>query len=144
MMNMADALERRCVSAAPWFPTSTFCSRCGAAAEKVGSDDDEGSRSQIRNAFAGEIAIDREVGRGSMAVVYVGFDVVARGRVAISVACQTIRPIPDHRSLQARGENGRGAEPSEVIPIYGLRNSATGECAFMQFVDGIVFDVVLR
>src|SRR6476646_5584509 len=93
---MAEALERRCrLCGAMVSATSTFCSRCGAAAEKAGSDEDDDLATQIRGLFAGEIAIDREVGRGSMAVVYVGFDVELERRVAIKVLLPDIAADPE-------------------------------------------------
>src|SRR2546430_12432699 len=93
---MADVLERQCHLCGATVPAkSTFCSRCGAAAEKSAGDDDDELVYQVRSLFAGEIAIDREIGRGAMAVVYLGFDLELERRVAIKVLLPDIAGDPE-------------------------------------------------
>jgi len=142
---MAEALERRCrlcgaiVSAA-----STFCSRCGAAAEDVGGNDDELAE-QIRALFTGEIAVDREIGRGSMAVVYAGFDLELERRVAIKALLPDVALDPEFADRFKREAKMVAAlNHPNVIPIYSFRNSQTLSAITMQFVDGNSLDVVLR
>lgn len=143
---MTDVLERRCrLCGATLSATSTFCSRCGAATEQSGRDEDDDLAAQIRTLFGGEIAIDREIGRGSMAVVYVGFDVELERRVAIKVLLPDIAADPEIADRFKREAKMVAAlNHPNVIPIYGLRNSATVSAIIMQFVDGNSLDVVLR
>ena len=143
---MAEALERRCrLCGAMVAASSTFCSRCGAAAERSGGDEDEELAAQVRALFAGEIAIDREIGRGSMGVVYAGFDVELERRVAIKVLLPDIAADPEIADRFKREAKMVAAlNHPNVIPIYGLRNSATVSAIIMQFVDGNSLDVVLR
>jgi serine/threonine-protein kinase len=124
---------------------STFCSRCGAAVEKVEREDDEELANQVRTLFAGEIAIDREIGRGAMAVVYLGFDLELERRVAIKVLLPDIAADPQIADRFKREAKLIAAlNHPNVIPIYGLRNSPTISAIIMQFVDGNSLDVVLR
>ena len=143
---MAEAVERRChLCGAMASAKSTFCSRCGAAAEQSGGDEDAALAAQIRALFAGEIAIDREIGRGSMAVVYIGFDVELERRVAIKVLLPDIAADPEIADRFRREAKMIAAlNHPNVIPIYGLRNNATLSAITMQFVDGNSLDVVLR
>ena len=143
---MADVLERTCRLCGAMVPVkSTFCSRCGAAAEKSGRDEDEDLANQVRTLFAGEIAIDREIGRGAMAIVYLGFDLELERRVAIKVLLPEIAvdsEIADRFKREAKMI--AALNHPNVIPIYGLRNSPTISAIIMQFVDGNSLDVVLR
>jgi len=141
---MTEVLERKCRLCGASVPAkSTFCSRCGAAAEKRGGDDEIAD--QIRALFAGEIAIDREIGRGNMAVVYLGFDLELERRVAIKVLLPEIAAdseIADRFKREAKLI--AALNHPNVIPIYGLRNSPAISAIVMQFVDGNSLDVVLR
>ena len=143
---MTEGLERRCRLCGAMVPArSTFCSRCGAAAEKSGGDEGEALTDQVRALFAGEIAIDREIGRGSMAVVYLGFDLELERRVAIKVLLPDVAGDPDIADRFKREAKVIAAlNHPNVIPIYGLRNNATVSAIVMQFVDGNSLDVVLR
>ncbi len=143
---MTDVLERQCRLCAATVPAkSTFCSRCGAAAEKSADADDDEHTYQVRARFAGEIAIDREIGRGAMAVVYLGFDLELERRVAIKVLLPDIAGDPEMADRFKREAKMVAAlNHPNVIPIYGLRNSPTISAIIMQLVDGKSLDVVLR
>jgi serine/threonine-protein kinase len=144
---MAEALERRCRLCGAMVPArSTFCSRCGAAAEQgANAGEDQELVERVRSLFAGEIALDREIGRGSMAVVYVGFDLELERRVAIKVLLPDIADDPEIADRFRREAKLVAAlNHPNVIPIYGLRNSPTVSAIIMQFVDGNSLDVVLR
>jgi serine/threonine-protein kinase len=123
---------------------STFCSQCGAAAEQRAAEDDE-LTDQVRSLFAGEIAVDREIGRGSMAVVYVGLDLALERRVAIKVLLPDVAGDADIADRFKREAKLIAAlNHPNVIPIYGLRNSAALSAILMQYIDGNSLDVVLR
>src|SRR5262245_42915643 len=95
-VSTTDVAERKCRLCGAMVPArSRYCSRCGAAAEQVASDEDDELANQIRALFAGEIAIDREIGRGAMAVVYLGFDLELERRVAIKVLLPDIAGDPE-------------------------------------------------
>ncbi|MGH7620067.1 MAG: protein kinase domain-containing protein, partial [Gemmatimonadaceae bacterium] len=143
---MTDLLERKCRLCGALVPaTSTFCSRCGAAAEQSGGDDDEELANQVRTLFAGEIAIDREIGRGAMAAVYLGFDLELERRVAIKVLLPDMAGDPEiNDRFKREAKMVAALNHANVIPIYGLRNSPTISAIIMQFVDGNSLDVVLR
>jgi serine/threonine-protein kinase len=142
---MTEVLERRCRVCGAAVPSkSTFCSQCGAAAAKRG-DEDEDLANQVRALFAGEIALDREIGRGSMAVVYLGFDLELERRVAIKVLQPDVAGDPEIADRFKREAKLVAAlNHPNVIPIYGLRNSSRLSAIIMQFVDGNSLDVVLR
>jgi len=144
-LSMTEVLERRCrLCGAPVSAKSTFCSRCGAAAEKSGGDDED-LANEIRALFAGDIAVDREIGRGSMAVVYLGFDLELERRVAIKALLPDVAGDPEIADRFKREAKMVAAlNHPNIIPIYGLRNSSTLSAIVMQFVDGNSLDAVLR
>ena len=142
---MTDVLERRCrLCGAAVSAKSTFCSHCGAEVQHASAANDE-LADQIRALFAGEITIDREIGRGSMAAVYLGFDPHLERRVAIKVLLPDVAgdsEIADRFRREAKLV--AALNHPNVIPIYGLRAGGALSAIIMQFVDGNSLDVVLR
>ena len=145
-LRMSGVSERKCRLCGALLPTqATFCSRCGGSADRLGADEDAALANEVRALFAGEIAIDREIGRGSMAVVYLGFDLELERRVAIKVLLPDIAGDPDIGDRFKREAKLVAAlNHPNVIPIHGVRNSPTLSAIIMQFVDGNSLDVVLR
>ena len=145
-LSMSDVLERKCRLCGNMVPAkSPFCSRCGAAAEQPGADEDDELATQIRALFSGEIAIDREIGRGAMAIVYLGFDLELERRVAIKALLPDVAWDTDIADRFKREAKLIAAlNHPNIIPIYAVRNSATISAIIMQFVDGNSLDVVLR
>jgi serine/threonine protein kinase len=143
---VTDVFERRCRLCGAAVPAkSTFCSRCGAAAARnADGGEDEELADQVRTLFAGEFAIDREIGRGAMAVVYLGFDLELERRVAIKVLPPDIADAEMADRFKREAKMVASLSHRNVIPIYGVRNSPTISAIIMQLVDGNSLDVVLR
>jgi len=80
-----------------------------------------------------------------MAAVYLGFDPHLERRVAIKVLLPDV--AADSEIADRFGREAKlvaALNHPNVIPIYGLRHSATLSAIIMQFVEGNSLDVVLR
>lgn len=136
---------RRCRHCGSELPgTSSFCSKCGATAEPTASSGDP-LRDQLRTLFGGEIDIERELGRGGMAVVYAGFDTKLQRRVAVKVL---LPEIADDRSMADRflreARTVAALQHPHVVTVYSVRSRDGVDAIVMQFVEGRSLDAVLR
>ena len=136
---------RRCRHCGSELPgTSSFCSKCGATAEPIAPTGDP-LRDQLRTLFGGEIDIERELGRGGMAVVYAGFDTQLQRRVAVKVLLPEIandRSMADRFLREAR--TVAALQHPHVVTVYSVRSRDGVDAIVMQFVEGRSLDAVLR
>lgn len=132
---------QRCGSAIA--PGSRFCPSCGrqvldpgAATLLVGAADDA-LLMEVRHALSGEYDIDREVGRGAMAVVYRATEAGLGRRVALKVLPPEMtlnRELTERFKREAR--MAASLEHPNIIPVY--REGQAGRFLFMamKFVEG--------
>ena len=132
---------QRCGSAIA--PGSRFCQSCGrqvldpgAATLLVGAADDA-LLMEVRHALSGEYDIDREVGRGAMAVVYRATEAGLGRRVALKVLPPEMtlnRELTERFKREAR--LAASLEHPNIIPVY--REGQAGRFLFMamKFVEG--------
>jgi tRNA A-37 threonylcarbamoyl transferase component Bud32 len=136
---------RRCRHCGSELPgTSSFCSKCGATAEPIAPSGDP-LRDQLRALFGGEIDIERELGRGGMAVVYAGFDTQLQRRVAVKVLLPDIandRSMADRFLREAR--TVAALQHPHVVTVYSVRSRDGVDAIVMQFVEGRSLDAVLQ
>lgn len=136
---------RRCRHCGSELPgTSSFCSKCGATAEPIAPTGDP-LRDKLRDLFGGEIDIERELGRGGMAVVYAGFDTQLQRRVAVKVLLPEIandRSMADRFLREAR--TVAALHHPHVVTVYSVRSRDDVDAIVMQFVEGRSLDAVLR
>jgi serine/threonine protein kinase len=124
-------------------PGSRFCPSCGrqvldpgAATLLVGAADDA-LLLEVRHALSGEYDIDREVGRGAMAVVYRATEAGLGRRVALKVLPPEMtlnRELTERFKREAR--LAASLEHPNIIPVY--REGQAGRFLFMamKFVEG--------
>ncbi|MDQ8165202.1 MAG: protein kinase [Gemmatimonadota bacterium] len=102
-------------------------------------------RDKLRELFGGEIDIERELGRGGMAVVYAGFDTQLQRRVAVKVLLPEIandRSMADRFLREAR--TVAALQHPHVVTVYSVRSRDGVDAIVMQFVEGRSLDAVLR
>ncbi len=124
--------------------SSSFCSKCGATAEPMASSGDP-LRDQLRTLFGGEIDIERELGRGGMAVVYAGFDTQLQRRVAVKVLLPEIandRSMADRFLREAR--TVAALQHPHVVTVYSVRSRDGIDAIVMQYVEGRSLDASLH
>jgi serine/threonine protein kinase len=124
-------------------PGSRFCPSCGrqvldpgAATLVVGAADDA-LLAEVRHALTGEYDIDREVGRGAMAVVYRATEAGLGRRVALKVLPPEMtlnRELTERFKREAR--LAASLEHANIIPVY--REGQAGRFLFMamKFIEG--------
>ncbi len=131
-------------------PGSRFCPSCGrqvldpgAATLLVGAADDA-LLAEVRHALSGEYDIDREVGRGAMAVVYRATEAGLGRRVALKVLPPEMtlnRELTERFKREAR--LAASLEHPNIIPVY--REGQAGRFLFMamKFVEGRSLDDII-
>jgi serine/threonine protein kinase len=124
-------------------PGSRFCPSCGrqvldpgASTLLVGATDDA-LLAEVRHALSGEYDIDREVGRGAMAVVYRATEAGLGRRVALKVLPPEMtlsRELTERFKREAR--LAASLEHPSIIPVY--REGQAGRFLFMamKFIEG--------
>jgi serine/threonine protein kinase len=124
-------------------PGSRFCPSCGrqvldpgASTLLLGANDDA-LLAEVRHALSGEYDIDREAGRGSMAVVYRATEAGLGRRVALKVLPPEMtlsHELTERFKREAR--LAASLEHPNIIPVY--REGQAGRFLFMamKFIEG--------
>jgi serine/threonine-protein kinase len=88
-------------------------------------------------ALAPDFALDREIGRGGMGVVYQGVDVRLERPVAIKVLPETLGDVPDIRERFLReARTAAKLSHQNIVPIYRADESGGVVFIVMALVDG--------
>ena len=120
-----------------------FCSRCGAGVEQRAGGDP--LLEKVCALFGRDLEIERELGRGGMAVVYAAYDPALQRRVAVKVLLPEIADEPDmSERFQREARTVAALQHPNVVSIYGVRTDGVVSAIVMQFVEGRSLDVVLR
>ena len=131
-------------------PGSRFCPSCGRQVIDPGASTlllgaaDDALLAEVRHALTGEYDIDREVGRGAMAVVYRGIEAGLGRRVALKVLPPEMtlnRELTERFKREAR--LAASLEHPNIIPVY--REGQAGRFLFMamKFVEGRSLDDII-
>lgn len=123
--------------------TSSFCSKCGATAEVLGDGTDP-IRDQVVRLFGADLDIERELGRGGMAVVFAAFDPALQRRVAVKVLLPEI--ANDHGMADRFLREARtvaSLQHPHVVTVYSVRSRDGVHTIVMQFVEGRSLDAIL-
>jgi predicted Ser/Thr protein kinase len=137
--------------ATPVPDASRFCSSCGAdlsgeSAERTQPvEPDYQLEAKLREDLAGEFAIERELGRGGMAVVYLGRDAHLGRRVAIKVLPLELTfgtGIVERFKREAK--TAASLDHPHIIPIHRVSTGAKLFWYAMKYVEGESLADVLR
>ncbi len=99
----------------------------------------------LQEAVAGIWSIEREIGRGGMATVYLARDVALDRPVALKLLDEalTTDPASRERFLREARTGARLAHPN-IVPIYDVIETDQVVCFVMAFVDGETMGAKLR
>jgi serine/threonine-protein kinase len=123
-------------------PGLAFCSQCGATVAPSAESDP--LLDQVRALFGRDLEIDRELGRGAMAVVYGGYDPALQRRVAVKVLLPELAEVPELTERFRREARMVAAlQHPNVVSVYSVRNDDMVSAIVMQFVEGRSLDVAL-
>ena len=131
-------------------PGSRFCPSCGRQVLDPGASTlllgaaDDALLAEVRHALSGEYDIDREVGRGAMAVVYRATEAGLGRRVALKVLPPEMtlnRELTERFKREAR--LAASLEHPNIIPVY--REGQSGRFLFMtmKFVEGRALEDII-
>lgn len=130
-----------------------FCMSCGAdVSDPTGittASLDAVGTAQImkilREEAAGEYEIDREIGRGGMAIVYLATDIHLKRKVAIKVLPPELT-FGESATARFRREaqTAAGLDHPNIIPIYGVRPGGRLFWYAMKFLEGESLEDVLK
>src|SRR6185369_14146381 len=100
---------------------------------------------RLRAAAAGEYEIERQVGAGGMATVYLARDIALDRPVAIKVMRPElidVERVQDRFIIEARTAAKLG-HPG-IVTVYGIKSGAGLLYIVMRYVDGRTVDELLR
>ena len=101
---------------------------------------------KLTAATAGEYRIERELGRGGMATVYLAHDLALDRKVAIKVMSPELFAAGDeliNRFLREARTGARLNHP-HIIPVYAIRESTDLIFFVMKFIDGKPLDDIIK
>ena len=101
---------------------------------------------RLIEATAGQYRVDRELGRGGMAAVYLGHDLSLDRQVAIKVMSPELfdsgKEMVDRFLREAR--TGARLNHPHIIPVYAVREEQDLIFFVMKFIDGKALDAVVK
>ena len=100
---------------------------------------------RIRAATADEYQIDREIGRGGMAAVFLARDLALERRVAIKVMLPDlidVQGVQDRFVIEAR--TAAHLDHPGIVTVYAVRQRGDLLFIVMKFIEGHTLDAVLR
>jgi len=132
-------------------PGSRFCPSCGrqlldpAASTLLLGATDDALLAEVRHALAGEYEIDREVGRGAMAVVYRAKEAGLGRRVALKVLPPEMTLSPElTERFKREARLAASLDHANIIPVY--REGQAGRFLFMamKFIEGRSLEAIIE
>lgn len=106
--------------------------------------DSEELRARLRTLFGNELRIDRELGRGAMAAVFLAFDPGLERQVAVKLLLPDVSVHGDvvERFLR-EARTVAALQHPHIVSVYGVRSRDDAHAIVMQFVDGTSLDAVV-
>jgi eukaryotic-like serine/threonine-protein kinase len=129
-----------------------FCLECGASLADPGADtmfmDQDESLIVLRSLqriLAGEFAVEREIGRGAMAIVYKATETELNRTVALKVlppSAPVSRAVAERFKREAR--LAASLDHPNIIPVYRVGQAGSTHFIAMKYVDGRGLDEILE
>lgn len=112
-------------------------------ANKIRVSSDE-LRERLRALFDDELRVDRELGRGGMAAVFLAHDSALERQVAVKLLLPHVSIHIDvvERFLR-EARTVAALQHPHIVTVYGVRSRGDAHAIVMQFVDGSNLDIVL-
>jgi serine/threonine-protein kinase len=121
---------------------ATFCSHCGSTIARGG--DDSPLLGELRALLEPELRVEREIGRGGTAAVFLGYDPALDRRVAIKTLLPELASSDMVERFQREARLVASLQHQNVVTIYGVRGNGDTSAIVMQFVEGRSLDDALR
>jgi tRNA A-37 threonylcarbamoyl transferase component Bud32 len=129
-----------------------FCLECGTSLADPGADtmymDQDESLIVLRSlqrSLAGEFAVEREIGRGAMAIVYKATENELNRTVALKVlppSAPVSRQVAERFKREAR--LAASLDHPNIIPVYRVGQAGSTHFIAMKYVDGRGLDEILE
>jgi serine/threonine protein kinase len=141
---VTEVIGRRCRHCgAGLLAEDVFCGHCGGSAEIPVTAKDPIFAS-VSDLFRGELELEREIGRGGMAAVFLAFDPALQRRVAVKALLPEFAEDPAMAERFVREARTVAAlQHPHVVSIFGVRAGRGAQAIVMEFVEGRSLDVVL-
>ena len=128
-----------------------FCLACGAVVTDPGAatqmiDEDEGilQLRTVQHTLLAEFEVERELGRGSMAIVYKALEKGLNRHVALKVLPPT---APVRRSIAERFKRearlAASLDHQNIIPVYRVGQIGATHFIAMKYIDGLGLDEII-
>jgi len=102
-------------------------------------------QAQLQELLGSEVVIERELGRGGMAAVFLGFDPALQRRVAVKMLLPEVATdLSVIERFLREGRTVASLDHPHVVRVLGVRSRQGTSAIVMQFVDGRSLDVVLK
>ena len=101
-------------------------------------------RARLHTLFGDELRIDRELGRGGMAAVFLAYDPGLERQVAVKLLLPDVSVHSDvvERFLR-EARTVAALQHPHIVTVYGVRSRDDAHAIVMQFVDGASLDTVV-
>jgi tRNA A-37 threonylcarbamoyl transferase component Bud32 len=100
---------------------------------------------RVRSATSGDYTIERELGRGGMAAVFLGTDLALHRRVAIKVMLPELASTPAlAERFVSEARTAANLDHAGIVTIHGVREREGLTFIVMKFIDGRTLDAVLK
>jgi eukaryotic-like serine/threonine-protein kinase len=100
---------------------------------------------QLQALFGAELLVERELGRGGMAVVFLAFDAALQRRVAVKMLLpEAIVDVSVVERFLREGRTVASLDHPHVVRVMSVRSHQGTSAIVMQYVDGPSLDVVLQ
>lgn len=130
---------------------SRFCLSCGAqvtdpgAATVVASPPQDPLLEQLRTALAADYEVERELGRGGMAIVYRAREKELRRIVALKVLPPEMAITPNiAERFKREARLAASLEHPNIVPVYRVGQAGPLQYMAMKFVEGCAIDDSVR
>jgi len=133
-------------------PGSAFCAACGATVTDPGAatvlvataEEQDQLLVQLRRDLAKDYEVEKELGRGGMAVVYRAQEIELRRLVALKVLPPGLGSPDMAERFRREARMAAALDHPNIIPIYRVGQAAGTYFFAMKFVEGRAVDAILE
>lgn len=143
----------QCVKCGTIVPeASRFCLSCGssvtdpgAATAVLSAPPTDPLLERLRESLAEDYAVDRELGRGGMAIVFKATEVSLRRPVALKVLPPEMAITPSiAERFRREARMAASLDHPNIIPVYRVGQAAGLQYMAMKFVEGCALDDIVK
>ncbi|MEK6769325.1 MAG: protein kinase [Gemmatimonadota bacterium] len=135
-------------------PGSRFCTSCGvevtqpdSATVMIATAEDQQQDPlflQLKAELAGDYDVERELGRGGMAIVYQAMEIELRRKVALKVLPPGTGGGTMAERFKREARMAAALDHANIIPVYRVGQAAGTYFFAMKFVEGRALDAIIE